>query len=471
MTLSTVLSLMTCAVLAILPALQLECADPPLAIAIDATASQGRIASDFIGLGYETSAVAQANYFTAGNASLIQLYRNLSHHGMVRIGGNISDHTAYVPDGTSSVQDERSVTVITHANLEHLAAFLAATGWQAMWGLNLGTSSQQDAVQEAVAVADLFKDHLHSFQIGNEVDLHGGYQQQLKTYDAYHAAFLEYRTAIRAALPGSRFSGPDSASSMEYVTRFAATEAPETRLFTLHYYRGDAHQPTSTIDHLLSPDEGWEKKLERLRSLAQSTGVPTRINEVNSYSGGGKVGVSDTLAGALWTLDFMFTLASHGINGINLQTDINQHAFISPYSPIVHDATGPCHARPPYYGMLAFAMAGSGELLATTCDRGDRTITAYATRDAPGSFRLTIINKSPLHDAELSLSLPDGVMSADAYRLIAPQIDSTTQVTFAGQAVATNGSWMPGAPESVAVASGKATLALRHSSAVVVHLY
>lgn len=102
---------------------------------------------------------------------------------MVRIDGNISDHTRYIPSGASSVQNERAVTIITRANLENLAAFLNATGWQAMWGLNPGTASKHDALQEAIDVDALFKDRLHSFKIGNEVDFHGGYSPPLTTYE------------------------------------------------------------------------------------------------------------------------------------------------------------------------------------------------------------------------------------------------------------------------------------------------
>jgi len=48
-----------------------------------------------------------------------------------------------------------------------------------------------------------------------------------------------------------------------------------------------------------------------------------------------------------------------------METDINQLGFISFYSPIVHDAAGSATARPEYNGMLAFAMAGRGQLLKT----------------------------------------------------------------------------------------------------------
>jgi len=76
-----------------------------------------------------------------------------------------------------------------------------------------------------------------------------------------------------------------------------------------------------------------------------------------------------TFASALWCLDYMFNLAAHGCGGVNMETDVNQLGFISHYSPIVHDANGVCSARPEYYGMLAFAMAGHGELIKVSIEK------------------------------------------------------------------------------------------------------
>src|SRR5215467_4729260 len=70
-------------------------------IVIDTEKSLAKVSNDFIGFGYETSAVAQPGFFSRNNTRMINLYRNLSTHGMIRIGGNVSDHTRYVADGES----------------------------------------------------------------------------------------------------------------------------------------------------------------------------------------------------------------------------------------------------------------------------------------------------------------------------------------------------------------------------------
>ncbi len=241
-------------------------------------------------------------------------------------------------------------------------------------------------------------------------------------------------------------------------------------MFTLHYYRGDASQSTSTIERLLAPDEEWAARLTALNRLSQETHVPYRINEVNSYSSGGKVGVSDTFSSALWCLDFLFLLASHGCGGVNMETDINQHGWVSHYSPIAHDAAGICFARPEYYGMLAFSLAGKGDLLSVTLAKSDINLNAYAAKDDQGSLWVTVINKDLARDAALEVTLPEGCSSAECFRLTAPSAQSQDQVTFAGAEVSEDGKWTPKPGEKITVTQGIARLLVTHASAVLVRL-
>ena len=82
-----------------------------------------------------------------------------------------------------------------------------------MWGLNLGTGTKEEAAEEAMAVDQALGPNLHSFEVGNEVDLLPKYS---KDYVAYHRAFADYKAAIRSRLPNAVFSGPDSAGNLEF---------------------------------------------------------------------------------------------------------------------------------------------------------------------------------------------------------------------------------------------------------------
>lgn len=430
-----------------------------------------RIARDFIGFGYETSAVAQSNYFSANNTTLVRLYRNLSPHGLIRIGGNISDHTRYDPNGVATVQTETNVTVINRRNLEDLAGFARATGWRVMWGLNLGTGSREAAVQEAKAVAGILRNHLQSFEIGNEVDIHGRYTLKYRDFNSYYTNYLAYKTIIRTALPSANFSGPDVANNLDWLLTFATNEAKDISLLTHHYYRTGAKNPGATIENLLKADDSWQSKLSQLQSISRHSGVPFRINEVNSFYGGGKAGVSDTFASALWVLDYMFQIAASGGGGVNMETDINQLGWISHYSPIIHDADGTCHVRPEYYGILAFALGGRGDLLKLTLDKKDEiNLSAYATRDDRGSLWVTMVNKDLSRDAAVTVALPPNYAEAEIFRLEVTTITSTDQVRLAATEVSSEGKWTPRPPQPISAKAGTVEISVPQASAVFLRL-
>ncbi len=436
-------------------------------IQVDANTTISRISPDFIGFGYETSAVAQSNFFTAKNVTMAQLYRNLSPHGLIRIGGIISDHAKYVPDGIPVAHTLTGVTIINRSNLADLGDLARATGWKVMWGLNLGTGSKEEAAQEALAVEAALGSSLQSFQIGNEVE---DLRRFGRSYEAYHTAFLDYKMAILEVAPKAPFSGPDSVGNLAWITNFAATEAGSTKLLTIHYYRGGAGDPKSTLEKLLQRDDRLENRLEGMREVCRAHNLAFRINEVNSFSGGGKAGVSDTFASALWCLDYMFRLAAYGCDGVNMETDINQLGFISHYSPIVHDETGHCSTRPEYYGMLAFATAGKGDMVQLTLDKDDINLTAYATKDDRGLLWLTVINKDFSKDAVVQGVLTGGQATAEVLRLQAPSMESKDQVTFAGTQVSVGGNWAPGPTEKLRINGGAVNLAVPHASAALVCL-
>jgi hypothetical protein len=438
-----------------------------ITIQVDPNTVLNRISPDFIGFGYESSAVAQSNFFSVMNTQMVNLYRNLSQHGVIRIGGNVSDHTKYLPNGPAAARSEKEETIINQGDLIDLGKFVRATGWKVMWGLNLGSGSKDEAVKEAVDVDAALGSQLQSFEIGNEVEALPRFK---KSYEAYHAAYLDYKAAIRAALPNASFSGPDSIGNWAWTTNFASTEAGDLKLLTQHYYRGGARDPASNLEKLLEQDDGWQSRLKNLEQIGRDQHIAFRINEVNSFFGGGKPGVSDTFSSALWCLDYMFLLASYGCEGVNMETDINQLGWISHYSPIVHDAAGNCTARPEYYGMLAFAMAGKGALLKMTLNKSDINLTAYATTAEQGCFWITVVNKDLSRDVVARLALPEGHWNVEAFRLGAPSVESKDQVTLAGAEVSADGKWTPRESEKVATTQDKAEVLVAHASAALVCL-
>ena len=428
----------------------------------------GPIAGDFLGLGYEISSVSIPGLLSARNRSYVQLVRNLSREGAIRVGGNTSDYASYTPD-QQAVWATKG-TVVNDAMLQQLGSFLEATNWKLIWGLNLGSGDEGQAAAEAKAVADAARGHLLAFEIGNEPDLFGrggGHRVKPYGYDNYLKEFRRYKAAVRAEVPHAPFAGPDAASETDWVLRFANDEGGDIKLLTHHYYRQCAG-PTSTLDKLLGRDPKLAPELEKLQRASSIAHVPYRICEVNSFCGGGKQGVSDTFGAALWVLDYLFTLASAGCGGVNIETGVNQLGFVSWYSPIRRNEAGAFAAAPEYYGMLAFAEASRGTLVHVNCDAADANISAYAVVAADRSLFVTIVNKEAALDASVNLVLPRNVGNGRVFRLTAPSLEATAGVSFGGSAVSADGKWKPTSSESVKARNGRATIAVPAGSAAVV---
>ncbi len=413
------------------------------------------LSANFIGLGYEMSSAARLGLLSTRNEPYVRLLRNLGPGGVLRFGGIVADFTSYVPDGEFAAEAKH--TVVTGGSLRQLRGFLDATGWSTIWSVNFGRGSLDEAIAEARDVSRILGPKLLAIELGNEVENYGHGTAPLRpppySYDTYRAEYTRWRTAMLAAVPGLRFAAPDSAASVEWVERMAADAHAHTpgdvQLLTTHYYRGG--QKLGTAGQLLQPDAELKSNLVRLREASRKSGIPWRMCETNSFYGGGRPGVSDTLAGALWTLDYMLLLAQYGCAGVNIETGVNQLGFISSYSPVQDDGAGRNTAGAPYYGMLAFAVAAAGvsNVFAVEPLGGGTGVTAYALGSGERVRSVVLINKSA--DANARVSLAGLHMhGATAMRLTGPSLDSKTGVTFGGAAVAVNGEWTPGRTEPVA---------------------
>ncbi|MGA2882892.1 MAG: glycosyl hydrolase family 79 C-terminal domain-containing protein [Bryobacteraceae bacterium] len=427
----------------------------------------GRISADFMGLGYEVSSVSERGLFTDANRAYVQLVRTLSPAGIIRIGGNTSDYASWSPDGPAVSSPK--TTVVDRRGLLDLGTFLRATGWRLIWGFNLGRGTVEQAVDEAMAVATSVGSNLLAFEIGNEPDLFPGVHRPANySYADYYAEYRRFKKAIRAKLPTAPFAGPDVIIHADWLEQFAATDATDLQLLTHHYYaEGPPDNPTSTVDTLLKPNAILPGLLGRLEAASRTAKLPYRICETNSCFGGGKPGVSDTMAAALWGLDFMFTLAQFNAAGVNMETGVNHLGFLSYYTPIGLDSARRYVATPLYYGMLAFRLASQGERVKLALDPAGLNITAYAVRSDRGGVWLTLVNKEATRDAQVRVSCP-GIAKADAIRLTAPSLASKDGVLLGGSAVSNAGRWSPGRSAPIRITRSELEIEVPAASAALV---
>ena len=442
-------------------------------LTLDLTQTIAVIPPDFVGLGYEISSVARPGLLSQKNSVYVQLVRTLGARGVIRVGGNTSDYSMYSASGHQLSSPETGPgSIVNDSVLRDLGTFLEATGWKVIWGLNLGKGTVDAAIEEAKAVLAATEPNLYAFEIGNEPDLFSRNEVHRKEgydYNDYLREYRKFRDALRNELPGIPLAGPDVAVATSWVTSFAKAEGSDVKLLTQHYYR-EGQNPTSSLDKLLHFDPKLAPMLAELNSASKSSGVPYRICETNSFSGGGKPGVSDSFASALWVLDFMYKLAAAGCAGVNMETGVNQKGFISSYSPIGDDERGHYTATPEFYGMLAFVRSGVGELIGSHLDAGNRNLGAYVTKQGGDQIRLTLINKEDAFDAIVSIDGAASFKKGFVLRLSAPSLESRTGVLFGGAVVNPEGAWHSINSQEIRGSEGKLRVSLPAASAAVVTL-
>jgi len=421
---------------------------------------------NFTGLGYEMSSVATPDLLSSRNRRYVELVRGLGPEGVLRVGGIVANYTRYIPDGPA--QFDRQNTVITLAAVQRFAAFLKEIGWSAIWSVNLAQGAISDAIDEARAVFAALGPRLLALEIGNEVDSYGkGQPFRPPSYDyvAYRKEYGDWHAAIARAVPGMRFAAPDTARSVEWVEQMASDAGGEVQLLATHYYRNG--QARGSAEQLVAADPRLDDVLARLRAASRQSGIPWRMCEMNSFSGGGRPGVSDTFLGALWTLNVMLLLAQSGCAGVNLETGVNQLGFVSSYSPIQDDGKGVNSAGVPYYGMLAFAAAFAGchQMFPVDTRSQSDTLHSYVLGAQGKPRSVVIVNMDPAVDVQIS-AVNLGMKDATVLRLAAPAADNKTDVTLGGAQVDENGRWKARSRERISggyvgVSHSSAALLLR----------
>ncbi|MDF5714092.1 MAG: glycosyl hydrolase family 79 C-terminal domain-containing protein [Rhizonema sp. NSF051] len=424
------------------------------------------IPSDFTGLSYEASTLPNSTVFNSDNKIFLNFVRQLGKRGILRIGGNSVEKTFWKGGKRTSQTDKTS---ITEDDLDSLFDFAGKAGWKVMLGLNLGQSTPEVAASEAEYAARIAKNQLLSIEVGNEPDLYykNGLRSSTYQYSDFLQEFTTYFDTIRDSVPNVPFSGPTTASATDtWVVPFAKDAASRIILLTQHYYRmGPPQNSDVTINRLLSPDNNIVKIAQKIQTAAQQNNLPYRIAECNSVYQGGKQGVSNVFASALWGVDFMFTLAQNGAAGINFHG-----GAAGIYTPIAV-SQGEYSARPLYYGMLLFKLGSRGRLLPVTVSQNSVNLTVYAVLSDNDHVLLTVINKDSSQDATLAIDLGCQLTRGSVLRLTSPSLDSTSDITLGGSSVKSDASWQSHTQEQAQISENIASVEVPAASAALVTLH
>jgi uncharacterized protein (TIGR03437 family) len=250
-----------------------------------------------------------------------------------------------------------------------------------------------------------------------------------------------------------------------FVVPFAQAEGRNVILLSDHYYRGNGQAPNLTVDSITDLDFAVVQVAKSMLAVSQSADVPYRIAETNSFYGGGAPNISNSYGSALWVIDHLFDCASNGALGINLHGG----GDIAFYTPIADSNGVVIEARPEFYGVTLFTLAGQGMLLKTAIDTAGLNATAYTIKSANGALNLVINNKD-LRSLNATIHLPQAASAAQMIQLTGPSVSSLTGVTIQGSAIKPNGAFAPGPATQLPVSGSTVSCYVSPISAALIQI-
>jgi hypothetical protein len=406
-----------------------------------------RIPSGFLGLSFEIRGVEAytGSDSYAVNPAFEQLIRNLDpgQRPVLRLGGDTSDWT-WVPIAGA----RRPVGVrysLTPTWFKVVKALAEAVEARLIIGVNLEVNGAGVAAAEARAIlAGIGSPWLEALELGNEPDLYNvlpwfelhnvPYYGRPASWD--FADYLHDYATISRALPRFPLAGPDvgSAAWVGDLGRFLSSE-PRVRIATVHRYAlGCVPSKPATIAGLLSDSstQGLGAGLGPALAAARVHRVPLRVDEMNAVSCGGQVGVSNTFAAALWSLDAQFELAREGFDGVNIHTRVGNANELFSFDRV--GRVWEAHVAPQYYGLLAFAQAApAGSQLLGVVGTPSGPVHVWATRGSDGTERVVLINLAMRVGRTVAVRAGSRGQTATLRRLSAPRAAATGDVSLGGQ--------------------------------------
>jgi hypothetical protein len=478
---------------------------PHVTLRLSTEAMGAHMPLDFVGLSYEVQQLADPSFFAASNIGLIQQFQALATRGVLRLGGNTSEFAWWkATPGSAEPKHPQTRVVegepkpqyyaVTPEAVRNLADFLKATGWTCLYGIGMGTNTPARAAEEAAFAAQTLGASLQYFQIGNEADLFDRHLRDPRTWSAktYLEEWLTLARAVTSRVPEAKFGIPDVASNLAWLTEIAdmwpsIQNPPHVTTLTHHYYfGGPATNPEVNVPNLLKPATmaKVQKTADTATAAAYKMGARVRMTEGNTCYRGGKPGVSDVFAAALWSADYSLLLASNNYSGINLhggtgKSVANSVGGILPGDVLLQEKGETAdqiatHPHPFYtpiatfgseYRMepVAYGLKFAGEFSGASFVQGDFTsqlqasgvdATAYAATFPTGEATVIILNKDAEQNLEVSLDL--GARRSGTVRtktLHAPALDSRdVRITES--------------PEPAHLQEGKYTVTVPHATGV-----
>ncbi|MGN6870130.1 MAG: glycosyl hydrolase family 79 C-terminal domain-containing protein [Solirubrobacteraceae bacterium] len=379
---------------------------------------------------------------------------------MLRIGGDSADHSFWSPRGQKMPD---WAYALTPAYLARLRALVERDRVKLIVDLNLLTDSPLTAAAWArAAETSLPHGSIAGFEIGNEPDLYERrYWADMTarsplvtrpmpldlTPAIYVEDFATYAHVLGEGSPDIPLVGPAVGHprlGLPFISALIGAERPELGMVTGHLYPYSkcAKNPKSssypTVARVLSrhATSAFATDLSSAVALAHQAGLKFRLTEFNSVTCGGKAGVSNTFATALWAPDALFTAMRAGVDGANLH--VRDDTYNAPFTI---DGSG-LHPRPLLYGLEMFTRTlGPQAQLVRLHLAAARSLnlSAWAVQVKGHILHVLLIDKGS-RTVRVDLRLPTHA-TGTVQRLLAASPYSRSGVTLDGQQLNYAGDW------------------------------
>jgi hypothetical protein len=455
-------------------------------VTVTGTARMAMLPRSYLGLSTEYWALPQ----WAGEMPLLERVMSLIHVPgdgplVLRVGGDSADHSFWDPHENALPSWAFS---LAPRWLAQARALVRRLGVRLILDLNLITDTPAAAAVWARAAKDgLPRGSIRAFEVGNEPDIYtrsawlaitagrpaeGRPLPAAMTAGGYVRDFRAYAEALELAAPHTLLAGPALAnpvSHRRWTTALIAGARRSLGLVTIHRYPYSActrRHPAAapTVAKLLGPgaSSAMADALRPTVDEAHDAGLPVRMTELNSVTCGGRPGVSNTFATALWAPDAFLDLARAGLDGINLH--VRADTINAPFAITTAGLT----ARPLLYGMILFAHTlGPGARLVALRSTAPARLDfhPWAVRVGPDTLHVLLVDKGP-RSVRAVLRLP-ATGAAGVQRMLAPAAGSETRVTLGGRELGPDGRWHgPAADATLAPRDGRYVVTVRGFSAV-----
>jgi hypothetical protein len=334
----------------------------------------------------------------------------------IALGGQSQDFTvpSGVPSGPPSSWQAITSFVLPASFWGQLHCLLSAAHDPLTVGINAKVGQLSWAAQMVAGAQSAATNGL-DFSLGNEPDLYylPNYSSLAKPQSGEEAAavnlYLRVASNLQQAVGHAAVLGPELATAEHWRSQLPRVLLHlGERTVGVHMYplTTCASPRAVTVAGLLSAQAAdAPRRLAWVVADANRAGVPAIISEANSAACGGKQGVSDTPAAAVWAVRFVLTALKTGFR------EVRFHFSGDPYDPFLvrgNEVIG----RPLESALVALnrwlpvgaslrTVAGMRGL-ATTAVSGGRGVRLILDNESPSAQSLLVHTVQSLHSEELS---------------------------------------------------------------------